>query len=88
MWICEPAPSCHRCSARNVDFLATDLAGAAKSMIARSQEITAAASGDGLRECHMRIAAGNIVEWNNDGSCVRPGPAAAHYEADKDRQRV
>ena len=59
---------------QKIDFLATDLAGAAKSMVARRQEITAAASGDGLRERRMRIAAGNVVEWNDDGSCVRPGP--------------
>ncbi len=24
---------------------------------------------------------GPIVEWNDDGSCVRPGPESSHYEA-------
>jgi hypothetical protein len=24
---------------------------------------------------------GPVVEWNEDGSCVRPGPESSHYEA-------
>ena len=44
--------------------------------------ITAAASGDGLRTLGMRrMGLGAVVEWNEDGSCVRPGPESSHYEA-------
>ena len=44
--------------------------------------ITAAASGDGLRALGLRgMGSGPVVEWNDDGSCVRPGPEYRHYEA-------
>jgi hypothetical protein len=44
--------------------------------------VTAAASGDGLRALGMqRMGTGPVVEWNEDGSCVRPGPESSHYEA-------
>ena len=48
----------------------------------RREAITAAASGDGLRQLGLRgMKGGKVVEWNEDGSCVRPGPEASHYEA-------
>ena len=48
----------------------------------RREAITAAASGDGLRQLGLRgMKGGKVVEWNADGSCVRPGPEASHYEA-------
>ena len=44
--------------------------------------VTAAASGDGLRALGMqRMGRGALVQWNEDGSCVRPGPESSHYEA-------
>ena len=34
--------------------------------------VTAAATGDGLRALGMRgMGSGDVVEWNEDGSCVR-----------------
>ena len=51
---CEPAPSCHRCPAGVQEFLRTDLPAAPKSMRLRREEITAAATGDALRESGMR----------------------------------
>jgi hypothetical protein len=48
----------------------------------RRSEITAAATGDGLRNLGMqRMLGGDVVQWNEDGSCVRPGPQSKHYEA-------
>jgi hypothetical protein len=44
--------------------------------------VTAAASGDGLRALGMqRMGTGPVVQWNDDGSSVRPGPESSHYEA-------
>jgi hypothetical protein len=44
--------------------------------------VTAAASGDGLRNIGMRgMGPGAVVQWNQDGSHVRPGPESSHYEA-------
>ena len=38
----------------------------------RRSEITAAATGDGLRNLGMqRMLGGDVVQWNEDGSCVR-----------------
>ena len=46
--------------------------------------VTAAATGDGLRALGMRgMGSGDVVEWNEDGSCVRPGPESLHYEASR-----
>ena len=79
---CEPAPSCHRCPAGVHEFLRTDLPAAPKSMRLRREEITAAATGDALRESGMRgVVDGSVVDWDEDGSNVRPGPNASHYEA-------
>ena len=79
---CEPHPSCHRCPAGILEFLRTDLPSAPKTMRVRKEEITVAASGDGLREKGMRgVVEGSIVEWDENGSNVRPGPNASHYEA-------
>ena len=79
---CEPAPSCHRCPAGVQEFLRTDLPAAPKSMRLRREEITAAATGDALRESGMRgVVDGSVVDWDEDGSNVRPGPNASHYEA-------
>ena len=48
----------------------------------RRAAITAAASGDGLRNIGLRgMGLGDVVQWNADGSCVRPGPESSHYEA-------
>ena len=47
----------------------------------RRAAITAAASGDGLRNIGLRMGLGDVVKWNADGSCVRPGPESSHYEA-------
>jgi hypothetical protein len=48
----------------------------------RREEITAAATGDALRENGMRgVVDGSVVHWDEDGSNVRPGPNASHYEA-------
>ncbi len=79
---CEPHPSCHRCPAGILEFLRTDLPVAAKTMHARREEIEHAASGDVLREHGMgRLEDGPVVEWDEDGSNVRPGPNVIHYEA-------
>ena len=44
--------------------------------------VTAAATGDGLRNIGLRgMGPGDVVQWNEDGSCVRPGPESIHYEA-------
>ena len=44
--------------------------------------ITAAAAGDDLRGMGMRgVGDGSVVDWDEDGSNVRPGPEASHYEA-------
>jgi hypothetical protein len=44
--------------------------------------VTAAASGDGLRNIGLRgMGPGAVVQWNDDGSNVRPGPESSHYEA-------
>ncbi len=44
--------------------------------------VTAAATGDGLRTLGVRgVGNGHVVQWNEDGSCVRPGPEQSHYEA-------
>ena len=62
---CEPHPSCHRCPAGVKEFLRTDLPAAPKSMRARQTEITAAATGDGLRERGLRgVVEGSVVEWD------------------------
>ena len=46
--------------------------------------VTAAATGEGLRALGMRrIGRGDVVMWNEDGSCVRPGPESTHYEASR-----
>ena len=46
--------------------------------------VTAAATGEGLRALGMRrIGRGDVVMWNEDGSCVRPGPESRHYEASR-----
>jgi hypothetical protein len=81
-WTCEPHPSCHRCPAGILEFLRTDLPFAAKTMRTRQEEITFEASGDGLRErAHRGVVEGSVVEWDEDGSNVRPGPNAAMYES-------
>ena len=79
---CEPAPSCHRCPAGVKKFLRTDLPAAPKSMRVRRLEITEAAAGDGLRARGMRgvVEGERVVEWDEDGSNVRPGPNSSHYE--------
>ncbi len=42
----------------------------------------AAASGDGLQNIGMRgMGQGAVVQWNEDGSHVRPCPHSSHYEA-------
>jgi hypothetical protein len=43
--------------------------------------VTAAATGDSLRDLGMRMGGGDVVQWNEDGSGVRPGPESSHYEA-------
>jgi hypothetical protein len=45
------------------------------------EEITFAASGDGLREQGARLPDGGVVEWDEDGFNVRPGPNASKYES-------
>ena len=50
-------------------------------MRARQAEITFEASGDGLRErSEGGVVDGSVVEWDEDGSNVRPGPNAHKYE--------
>jgi hypothetical protein len=79
---CEPSPSCHRCPAGVLEFLRTDLPAAPKIMRARRDEITEEASGNGLHARGMRgVVPGSVVEWDEDGSNVRPGPNARHYES-------
>ena len=29
------------------------------------------------------LGSGNVVQWNEDGSCVQPGPESSHYEASR-----
>jgi hypothetical protein len=78
----ESAPSCHRCPATKQNFLSTDCPLAMKTTKDTRAAVTAAASGDGLRALGMqRMGPGPVVEWNEDGSCVRPGPESSHYEA-------
>jgi hypothetical protein len=51
-------------------------------MSARRDEITEEASGNGLHARGMRgVVPGSVVEWDEDGSNVRPGPNARHYES-------
>ena len=74
-WTCEAAPACHRCSATKQQLLATDCSLPLKSTKETRVAITAAASGDGLRTLGARgVGRGSVVEWNEDGSGVRPGP--------------
>ena len=83
-WTCESAPSCHRCPATKKQFLATDCPEAMKTEKDTRAAVTAAASGDGLRALGMqRMGRGPVVQWNEDGSCVRPGPESTHYEANR-----
>ena len=78
----ESAPSCHRCPATKQQFLATDCPLAMKTTKDTRAAVTAAASGDGLRALGLRgMGTGPVVEWNEDGSCVRPGTESSHYEA-------
>lgn len=81
---CESAPSCLRCHAGIKEFLRTDLPVAPKIMSVRQAEITAEASGDGLRYRGVqRVVDGSVVDWDEDGSNVRPGPNAIHYETSR-----
>jgi hypothetical protein len=51
-------------------------------MRARQEQITFEASGDGLRERGAGgVVDGSVVEWDEDGSNVRPGPNASKYES-------
>ncbi len=78
----ESAPSCHSCTANKKQFLATDCPLAMKITKDTRAAVTAAASGDGLRALGMQqMGRGPVVEWNEDDSCVRPGPESSHYEA-------
>ncbi len=44
--------------------------------------VTAAATGEGFKALGLRVTGmGPIVEWNEDGSCVRPGPEYSYYKA-------
>ena len=54
-----------------------------KNTMEKRDAVTAAATGDGLRALGMRMGSGNVVQWNEDGSSVRPGPQASHYEASR-----
>ncbi len=81
-WTCEPPPACHRCPAGILEFLRTDLPFAPKSMHVRKDEIIYEASGEGLRDRGVRgVVDGCIVEWDEDGSNVRPGPNKSSYES-------
>ncbi len=81
-WTGEAAPACHRCPATKKQFLDTDFPHAMKTTKDKRAAVTSAASGDGLRALHLRgMGRGAVVQWNEDGSCVRPGPEASHYEA-------
>jgi hypothetical protein len=51
-------------------------------MRARQEQITFEASGDGLKERGAAgVVDGRVVEWDEDGSNVRPGPNASKYES-------
>jgi hypothetical protein len=51
-------------------------------MRARQEQITFEASGDGLRERGAAgVVDGSVVEWEEDGSNVHPGPNASKYES-------
>ena len=79
---CEPHPSCHRCPDGIAKFLRTDLPSAPKSMKIRREEIEHEASGDGLRERGIRgVVEGSVVDWDEDGSNVRPGPNKKFYDS-------
>ncbi len=71
-WTCEPLLSCHRCPAGIFEFLRTDLPFAPKSMLVRKDEIIYEASGEGLRD--RGVVDGCIVDGDEDGSNVHPGP--------------
>ncbi len=77
---CEPHPFCHRCPARVLEFLRTELPVATKIMSVRQDEITEKAFGDGLQARGMRsVVPSSVVDWDEDCSNVRPGPNARHY---------
>jgi hypothetical protein len=47
----------------------------------RREAITAAAAGEDLRAIGLRgMGNGSVVDWDEDGSNIRPGPEADHYE--------
>ncbi len=51
-------------------------------MRTRQEEITFEAAGDGLLERDARgVFEGSVVEWDEDGSNVRPGPNESRYES-------
>ena len=51
-------------------------------MLVRKDEIIYEASGEGLRDRGVRgVVDGCIVEWDEDGSNVRPGPNKSSYES-------
>ena len=81
---CEPPPSCHRFPTGILEL--TDLLSAPKVMSLRRDEVIEETSGDGLRIRGVRgVVPGGVVtvtvEWDEDGSNVRAGPNAKHYEA-------
>ncbi len=57
------------------------LAGGRKSTKGRREAITAAAAGDDMRAIGLRgMGNGSVVDWDEDGSNIRPGPEVEHYE--------
>jgi hypothetical protein len=81
---CESALSCLRCHAGIKEFLRTDLPVAPKIMSVRQAEMTAKASGDGLLYRGVQhMVDGSVVDWDEDGSNIRPGPNAIHYDTSR-----
>jgi hypothetical protein len=65
-----------------LEFLRTDLPFAPKSMLVRQDEITYEASGEGIKDMGVRgVVNGCILEWDEDGSNVHPGPNKSNYES-------
>jgi hypothetical protein len=76
---CEPASTCHRCTAPRKEFLST-AEFASKSSLERRRDITSAAAGKGIHLRGMREGE-PVVDWGKAPDHIhKPGPNAANYE--------
>ena len=76
---CEPASTCHRCTAPRKEFLSA-AEFASKSSLERRRDITSAAAGKGIHLRGMREGE-PVVDWGKAPDHIhKPGPNAANYE--------